>query len=57
MLKRLIGSRPALKEVSEQSAQEKSIKQGHISNLHILVGTSSVGGVPGGGLRLAHPRP
>ena len=35
MLKRLIGVALPLKEVSEQSAREKSIRHGHISTLHI----------------------
>src|SRR5437867_11733321 len=35
MLKRLIEVALPLKEVSEQSAREKSIRHGHISNLHI----------------------
>src|SRR6516164_1493459 len=35
MLKRLIEVALPLKEVSEQSAREKSIRHGHISTLHI----------------------
>jgi adenine-specific DNA methylase len=35
MLKRLIEVALPLKEVSEQSAREKSIRDGHISTLHI----------------------
>ncbi len=35
MLKRLIEVALPLKEVSEQSAREKAIRQGHISSLHI----------------------
>ena len=35
MLKRLIEVALPLKEVSEQSAREKSIRHGHISNLHL----------------------
>src|SRR2546421_1631634 len=35
MLKRLIEVALPLKEVSEQSAREKSIRHGHISPLHI----------------------
>ena len=35
MLKRLIEVSLPLKEVSEQSAREKSIRHGHISTLHI----------------------
>jgi adenine-specific DNA methylase len=35
MLKRLIEVALPLKEVSEQSAREKSIRQGHISTRHI----------------------
>src|SRR5438132_2990365 len=35
MLKRLIEVALPLKEVSEQSAREKSIRHGHISTLHV----------------------
>src|SRR5438270_2815105 len=35
MLKRLIEVALPLKEISEQSAREKSIRHGHISTLHI----------------------
>ncbi len=35
MLKRLIEVALPLKEMSEQSAREKSIRHGHISTLHI----------------------
>ena len=35
MLRRLIEVALPLKEVSEQSAREKSIRHGHISTLHI----------------------
>src|SRR5947209_14540613 len=35
MLKRLIEVALPLKEVSEQSAREKSIRHGHISTLHL----------------------
>ena len=35
MLKRLIEVALPLKEVSEQSAREKSIRHGHVSTLHI----------------------
>lgn len=35
MLKRLIEVALPLKEVSEQSAREKTVRHGHISNLHL----------------------
>ena len=57
MLKRLIEVALPLKEVSEQSAREKSIRHGHISTTAHLVGTASIGSVSGGGVRLADSRP
>ena len=53
MLKRLIEVALPLKEVSEHSAREKSIRHGHISTLAHLVGTASTGSMSGRGLRLA----
>ena len=56
MLKRLIEVALPLKEVSEQSAREKSIRHGHISTLAHLVGEPTACGVPGGGVCLTHSR-
>ena len=41
MLKRLIEVALPLKEVSGQSAREKSIRHGHISTLHLCVGAEA----------------
>jgi adenine-specific DNA methylase len=54
MLKRLIEVALPLKEVSEQSAREKSIRHGHISTLHIWW-AASVGSMSGRSLRFLDP--
>jgi len=50
---RLIEDYLPIQAISAEASREKSVRKGHISTLHLWVGTAAARGLPGRGLRRA----